>query len=401
LDIPTMYEQYVMNTYRRDPQKTLVIKEGRGARVRDERGGEYLDFVGGLAVNALGHSHPRVVEAIRHQAEALIHTSNLYYTEPQAKLACRLSENSLGGKVFFANSGAEANETAIKAARKYAKNNISANRHTFVTALGSFHGRTLATVTATGQEHHQKDFDPLPAGFIYAPFNDADAFERAVNEETCAVMVEPVQGESGVHVAEKDFLRALRRICDENGLLLIFDEVQCGVGRTGTLWAYQDYGVEPDIITSAKALGGGMPLAAAIFNPKISSALGPGDHASTFGGNPVSCSAALAVMEVLLDDGLLQEVNAKSEFILGEIKRIREQLPGVVKGVRGKGLILAMELDGLNAAAVQAGCQSKGLLVNAIRESTVRILPPFIIDEQDVQQFASIFMETLQEITGS
>ncbi len=396
MDIQTMYENFVMNTYKRDPRKTLLIKRGSGARVWDENGKEFLDFVGGLAVNALGHCHPRVVEAIKQQADELIHTSNLYYTENQAELARRISKSSLKGQVFFSNSGAEANEAAIKAARKYVKDNYGKERYKIITALRSFHGRTLATITATGQERFQKGFEPLPEGFVYAPFNDLEAFKGAVDDETCAIMVEPLQGEGGVYTAEKEFIQGLRQLCDENNLLLIFDEVQSGMGRTGTLWAYEQYGVEPDILTSAKALGGGLPISATVCKPEVSSALGPGDHASTFGGNPVACRAALAVMGALLDEGLLAEVNRKSESLQDKLNKISSDLPGVIKEIRGRGLILGIELNGIDAPSVQMECQEKGLLVNAIGENTIRILPPYVISEEDMEEFARILKETLE-----
>ncbi len=399
MDIKELDSRYVLNTYGRQPEATLRIEKGSGSRVWDDKGKEYLDLVTGLAVNSLGHCHPKVVEAIQEQAETLMHTSNLYYTAPQAQLAQRLAENSLGGKVFFANSGGEVNEAAIKLARKFYREQSGEDRYQIITAENSFHGRTMATLTATGQTRYQKDFQPLLEGFHYAPFNRLDAFSELVGEKTCAVMIEPVQGEGGVYPADPEFLRGLRRLCDEKGLLLIFDEIQCGVGRTGSLWAYQEYGVEPDILTSAKALGGGLPLGAMICREELAAGLGPGDHASTFGGNPVSCRAALAVLQVLLQEGLLAQVKARGEEFREKLRDIDKSCPGTIKEIRGQGLMLGIELHEPRAKEVQRTCMEKGLLVNAIGERIIRLLPPFVITSQEVNTFARIFQESLE--TGS
>ena len=399
MDIKETDARYVLNTYGRQPETNLLISRGSGSQVWDEEGKEYLDLLTGLAVNALGHAHPRVVRAIQEQAETLLHTSNLYYTAPQAELAQVLSENSLKGKVFFANSGAEVNEAAIKMARKHGKSAHDKPAYKIVTARGSFHGRTLATITATGQPHHQKGFDPLVEGFVYAPFNDLPAFKEAVDEETCAVMVEPVQGEGGVHPADPAFLQNLRQLCDEKGILLIFDEIQCGLGRTGSLWAYEDYGVEPDILTSAKSLGGGLPLGAMICREEIASCLGPGEHASTFGGNPVACKAALAVWEELLQEEgrLIKEVAQKGEYIQEELRRIDSASPGLIKEVRGKGLMLAVEMQEKWAKPLHEDLQQKGFLVNSMGEQVIRILPPLTITQAEIDSFIRAFHESLNE----
>jgi len=384
--------RYVLNTYGRQPDINLFITKGAGSNVWDDEGKEYLDLVTGLAVNSVGHCHPRVVKAIQEQAETLLHTSNLYYSAPQAELARVLAENSLQGKVFFANSGAEVNEAAIKLARKYSK-----DPYRIITAWRSFHGRTLATITATAQPRFHKGFDPLVEGFDYATFNDLNSFEQLVTEQTCAIMVEPVQGEGGVYPADPDFLRGLRRLCDEKGLLLIFDEIQCGMGRTGSLWAYQDYQVEPDILTCAKALGGGLPLGAMVCREELSSGLGPGEHASTFGGNPVSCRAALAVFEVLLEEGLLEQVNEKGTLIREQLEQICRQLPGAIKEVRGKGLLLAIELQEPVAKQLQRELQQKGFLVNSMGDQVIRLLPPLIINQEEIYSFVKAFKEVLKE----
>jgi len=388
--------RYVLNTYGRHPEANLLICKGNGTRVWDDNGKEYLDLVGGLAVNALGHCHPKVVDAIKEQAETLIHTSNLYYNDPQARLARVLANSSLKGKVFFCNSGAEANEAAIKMARKYSQECLGQRRYQIITALRSFHGRSLATISATAQSHYHKGFEPLVEGFIYAPFNDLDAFKRAAGKETCAIMVEPVQGEGGVYPADPDFLKGLRQLCDENGILLVFDEIQCGMGRTGSLWAYQEYGVEPDILTSAKALGGGLPIGALMCREKVSSGLGPGDHASTFGGNPVTCRAALAVMEALLDDGVLDRVKTVSALFLEELGRVQEEIPGSIEEIRGKGLMIAMETHEPGAKQLQKELLKKGFIVNSLGNHVIRLLPPLVITEEEITSFVAALKEILK-----
>lgn len=390
-------KKYIINTYNRSPENNPLAVRGRGTLLWDESGKQYLDFVGGLAVNAFGHAYPPVVSAAREQMERIIHTSNLYYTAPQVKLAKYLVENSALDKTFFCNSGAEANEAAIKLARKYSKLRAGENKFEIITAQKSFHGRTLATLTATGQEKFQKGFEPLPPGFRYGRFNDLPSFQSQVNKSTCAIMVEPVQGEGGVYPAEKDFLRGLRRLCDDNNLLLIFDEVQCGMGRTGKLFAYEHYGVEPDIMTLAKALGGGFPIGAMLCREEVASGFSPGDHASTFGGNPVICAAALAVMEGLLQEGFLEDVAGKGAYFLEKLKLLKDKFPDAVQEIRGKGMILGMELKS-SGREVQQHCQEKGLLINCIGEKILRFLPPLNVRGEEIDSALNILQDAMTEV---
>ena len=383
--------RYIMNTYNRQEDRTLVLVKGAGSRVWDNKGKDYLDFVGGLAVNILGHCHPDVVAAICFQAGELIHASNLYYTRPQAELARVLVEHSAGDRVFFANSGAEFNEAAIKLARKF----HYPRRYKIITARRSFHGRTLATVAATGQQKYQQGFAPLPDGFSYARFNDLASFEELVDGETAAIMIEPVQGEGGIHVAAPDFIRGLRELCDRTGLLLIFDEVQCGLGRTGRLWAYENWGAAPDIFTTAKGLGGGLPIGAMLARSGVAEVFKPGDHASTFGGNPVACRAALAVLELLLKDSFLEQVRNKGSLFMAGLRRQVTLFPGLVREARGLGLMAALELREPLAGAAQQRCQERGLLVNAIGDNILRFLPPLIALEEELEQALAILEQVL------
>ncbi|CEP66775.1 Aminotransferase class-III [Moorella glycerini] len=388
-------EKYVMRTYGRYP---LALVRGEGAWVWDADGREYLDFVGGLAVNSLGHCHPRVVAAIREQVGKLIHCSNLYWIEPQVELAQLLVENSALDKVFFCNSGAEANEAAIKLARKYAKEHRGPESYEIITMRRSFHGRTLATLTATGQEKFHRGFAPLPAGFKYVPFNDLASLRAAVGPRTCAVMLEPVQGEGGVYAANKDYLQAVRALCDDEGLLLIFDEVQCGLGRTGYLFAYQYYGVEPDIMTLAKALAGGVPIGAMLAKEKAAAAFGPGDHASTFGGNPLATAAGVAAFKALLEEGLVENARVLGEYFYQELERLAREFPQLTE-VRGRGFLLGIEIDG-PADAVVAACQERGLLINSLHGHVLRFLPPLTISKDEIDRAIAILKEALQEVLG-
>ncbi|HUL38310.1 MAG TPA: aspartate aminotransferase family protein, partial [Thermodesulfobacteriota bacterium] len=333
-------EKYVANTYARYP---ILLVRGKGTRVWDLEGKEYLDFVSGLAVCNLGHCHPKVVKAIRDQAEKLIHVSNFYYIEPQIQLASLLCKHSFADKVFFCNSGAEANEGAIKLARKYAKEKTGENRYEIITMERSFHGRTLATLTATAQEKFHKGYEPLMPGFKYVPFSDIKAVKNAIDSKTCAVMVEPIQGEGGVNCPTEGYLKALREICDEKGLLLIFDEVQVGMGRTGKLFAYEHDGVEPDMLTLAKSLAGGVPIGALLIRKGIAESFKPGDHASTFGGNPLATAAGIAALTTILEEGMLENCQKVGEYFFSRLEKIGEKF-SFIKEVRGKGLILGMEL---------------------------------------------------------
>lgn len=388
--------RFIVNTYNRRPGINLAVERGKGSFVWDEQGRRYLDLVGGLAVNLIGHCHPAVVEAVQDQVGRLIHTSNLYYTAPQSRLAKLLAENSVGDRVFFGNSGAEANEAAIKLTRKYYRTR-GENRYKFITAFRSFHGRTLATVTATGQARYQQGYEPLVEGFAHAEFDDLSSFAALVDRETAAIMLEPVQGEGGVYVAGENFMRGLRELCDREGLLLIFDEVQCGLGRTGWLWAYERYGVEPDILTTAKGLGGGLPIGVMLAREEIAAAFKPGDHASTFGGNPVACNAACAVLQVLLETGFLEEVQTKGRTWEKELHRLAQCFPDLIAEVRGLGLISALELRRPVAAAMQHRCQEAAVLVNAIGETTLRFLPPLTITAAEMELGLQVLKSVLEE----
>ncbi|AOQ25261.1 Acetylornithine aminotransferase [Moorella thermoacetica] len=388
-------EKYVMRTYGRYP---MALVRGEGARVWDADGKEYLDFVSGLAVNSLGHCHPRVVEAIREQVGRLIHCSNLYWIEPQVELARLLVENSALDKVFFCNSGAEANEAAIKLARKYAKEHRGPESYEIITMRRSFHGRTLATLTATGQEKFHHGFAPLPPGFRYVPFNDLSSLRAAVGPRTCAVMLEPVQGEGGVYAANKDYLQAVRALCDDEGLLLIFDEVQCGLGRTGYLFAYQYYEVEPDILTLAKALAGGVPIGAMLAKERAASAFAPGDHASTFGGNPLATAAGVAAFKALLQEGLVENARVLGQYFYQQLEGLVREFPQLIE-VRGRGLLLGVEIDG-PAGEVVAACQERGLLINSLHGHVLRFLPPLIVTREDIDRAVTILKEALHEVLG-
>ena len=391
LEIIAQCNKVIIGTYRRQP---VVLVKGSGARVWDSDGKEYLDFVAGIAVCSLGHSNPKVVAALQRQAELLTHVSNLYYTVPQIDLAGMLVENSFADKVFFCNSGAEANEAAIKLARKYAHDNLKGDRYEILTMRGSFHGRTLAAITATAQEKFHVGFAPLPEGFRYVPFNDVRALEKAIRKKTCAVMVEPIQGESGVQMPSPDYLKGVRQTCDDRGLLLILDEVQTGMGRTGKLFAHEHFGIRPDIMTLAKALGNGYPLGALLTTDQVASAFGPGTHASTFGGNPLGMAAGIAVLRALLEDGILgnsREVGAYLRERLGELKKKHF----MIQEVRGLGLMVGMDLTIDGAASVQR-CLERGLLINCAGEHILRFVPPLTISKDDVDRAVKILDEALE-----
>ena len=385
-------DQYLMNTYARTP---ISIVRGRGSRVYDLEGREYLDFVAGIAVNALGHAHPDLVAAIQKQAQQLLHASNLYYTEPQTKLAKALVEHSFAKKVFFCNSGAEANEAAIKLARRYAHQKYGAERYEIITMLQSFHGRTMATLTATGQEKVQKGFEPLVPGFTYAPFNNLSAVEQAVSSKTAAVMLEPVQGEGGVHVADKSYLQGLRELCRSRDILLIFDEVQTGMGRTGTLFAYEHFGVAPDIMTLGKGLGGGLPIGACLATDEAAAAFVPGTHASTFGGNPLTCAAGLAVVRTLLDGRLLEQGRRMGEYLGKGLQDLKDRLP-IVKEVRGLGLLQGMELT-VDGKSVVTDCLARGLLINCTVDRVLRFVPPLVITQAEIDRLLDVLSQVLSK----
>jgi acetylornithine/N-succinyldiaminopimelate aminotransferase len=377
--------KYLMQTYSRQP---LSIVRGRGSKVYDLEGREYLDFVAGIAVNILGYGHPDLVQAIQRQAAQLIHTSNLYYTEPQVKLARLLVDHSFADRVFFCNSGAEANEAAIKLARRYGHERYGAARYEIITMKNSFHGRTLAMVTATGQEKVQKGFEPLMPGFAYAPFNDFTAIESLVTERTAAIMLEPIQAEGGVHVADREYLRNLRQLCTQKDILLIFDEIQTGMGRTGTLFAYEQLGVQPDIITLAKGLAGGVPIGACLAKNAVAAAFTPGSHASTFGGNPLACAAALAVCHVLLEGPVLENAKRMGEYLAKGLADCKSRFR-VVQEVRGLGLLQGMELT-IDARTVVADALARGVLLNAANEHVLRMVPPLIITQPEIDRLLDL-----------
>jgi len=372
--------EHVMHTYSRLP---VAFVKGKGTRLWDTDGKEYLDLVSGIGVAAAGHCHPKVVAAIRKQAEELIHTSNLYYIAPQAELAQRLYELSGGYKCFFCNSGAEANEAAIKLARRYAKLRHGEGCYEIISAIGSFHGRTYGAMTATGQEKYHAGFEPLVGGFKYVPFNDIDAVQEAINERTCAIILEPIQGESGVRIPDDDYLPSIAELCERHDILLILDEVQTGLGRTGKLWAHEHYGIKPHIFTLAKAIAGGVPMGVMLAKPDVAEAFEPGCHASTFGGNFLACAAALAFLDVLIEEGLVENAAAMGELMLSKLRTIAAK-SSLIKEVRGKGLMLAIEFNNDVAKSVQSKLLEDGLIVNAIGERIIRMLPPLIITEDEI-----------------
>ena len=374
-------DRYMFNTYSRFP---ITLVRGEGCRVWDEEGKSYLDFVGGIAVCALGHSSPIVTKALEEQSRMLVHVSNLFYTKPQIELARLLVENSFADRVFFGNSGAEANEAAIKLARKYAKDNMGDGKHVIICMDNSFHGRTMATLSATGQEKVRKGFDPLLSGFKFVPFNDVEAIAEAVDDATCAVMLEPIQGEGGVVVPDTTYLKEVRNLCDERGILLIFDEVQVGMGRTGKLFAHEHYGVYPDIMTLAKALGNGLPIGAMLATEKLSQSFGPGTHASTFGGTPLVTAVAGAVVRSILENGLLEHCREMGEYFRGRLQALVDKYDFVTE-VRGLGLIIGLELN-VEGSPVVSQCLDKGFLINCTQDRVLRFLPPLIVERDEIDQ---------------
>jgi predicted acetylornithine/succinylornithine family transaminase len=376
----TRADRVLMNTYARQP---LTLVRGHGVWVEDSDGRELLDLVAGIAVNVLGHAHPALLNALHDQAERMIHTSNLYYTEPQVELGEMLVASAFPSRVFFCNSGAEANEGAIKLARKWgAMHKDGASQ--IVCAEGAFHGRTLGALTATATKRYQEPFKPLAAGFSRVPFNDLAALEQAIDDATCAVMLEPIQGESGIHALDTGFLRRLRRLCDERNVLLILDEVQSGMGRTGAWWAHQHDGVAPDVMTVAKGLGGGVPIGAILSAPRAD-IFEPGDHGATFGGNPLACAAGIAVIDTVNEHRLLDHVVTVGDYFIESLKTLAaEGFP--VAGLRGRGLMLGLALSQDIAPQVSAAALQCGLIVNAIGARTLRIVPPLIITREEIDE---------------
>ena len=384
-EIMKMTEDYVMNTYGRFP---MAFVSGKGARLTDADGREYLDFIAGLAVCNLGHCHPKVVAAIEEQARNLLHTSNLFHIAPQARLAELIAKNSFAGKSFFCNSGAEAVEAAIKLARKYFSSKGESHRYQIISMEKSFHGRTMAAMAATGQKKVQEGFEPLLEKFTYVPFGDSDAVKSAINENTAALLVEPIQGEGGVNMPKLNYFQEVREICNEAGVLLIMDEVQTGMGRTGKLFGYEHHDIEPDIMTLAKALGSGVAVGAMVATDEVAEAFTQGSHASTFGGNFLAMAAAIAAMEVTLEDGFLERSVEVGNYLRGQLRVLKSKY-GFIDEIRGVGLMVAMELT-MPGAPVVKDCLDKGLIINCTAEKVLRFLPPLIITNDDVDEMIEI-----------
>lgn len=366
-------------------QQPIVLERGQGARVWDADGRSYLDLLGGIATCALGHCHPEVVAAVKAQLDKLWHVSNVFYSEPQIELATRLTALSGLPRAFFCNSGAEANEALLKLARKVMKDRGQPERVEILTFDNSFHGRTLATVTATGQPKYQQGFEPLPPGFKHVPYGDLDAVRKAVGKQTAAILVEPIQGEGGVRPAPEGFLKALRALCDEQGILLMIDEIQTGMGRTGKMFAFQHEGIQPDAISLAKALGNGLPIGAMLCGEELGKSLTPGTHGSTFGGNPLAASAANVVVRIVSQPEMLREVAEKGEYLLSRARELQQRLPSVIREVRGKGLLVGIELN-QPVAPFLAQCREQGLLLNAAGEKTLRFAPPYIVTREELDE---------------
>jgi len=385
-------DKHLMAFTKRQP---VALVRGEGSRVWDSDGKMYLDFTGGISVTALGHSHPKVVGTLREQAATLLHVSNIFHIPQQAQLAQLLCEHSFADRVFFSNSGAEANETAIKLARKWAKEHGASDRGDIISMRGGFHGRTLATVTATAQEKYHHGFEPLPGGFKYVAYNDLKALERAIDSHTAAVLVEPIQGEGGIIVPDDGYLPGLRKLCDEAGILLILDEIQTGMGRTGRLWAYEHSGVAPDIMTLAKALANGVPIGATLATESVAGAFTPGSHGSTFGGNPLATAVGVTVFATLLEDKLADRAARMGRVLEQALAAIRAKYPKVVKEVRGRGLLMGLDLATPVGDVVNA-CRERGLLVLTAGDNTLRLAPALIVDEKEIAEGSSIIDKALE-----
>ncbi|MHB1397247.1 MAG: acetylornithine transaminase [Trichloromonadaceae bacterium] len=378
-------ERVIMKTYGRYP---IVPVRGAGCELWDADGKRYLDFLAGVAVNNLGHCHPRVVKAIQQQAATLIHCSNYYQIPQQIELAELLCAHCFADQAFFCNSGAEANEAAIKLARKYSRETFGPERYRIITAAESFHGRTMATVSATGQEKVQRFFDPLLHGFSHVPFNDLGALTAAISPETCAIMLEPIQGEGGINVPSVEYMRGVRQLCDEHNLLLIFDEVQTGLGRTGKLFAHEHFGVTPDIMTLAKALAGGAPIGTMLARAEVAAAFTPGTHGSTFGGNPLMSAAALAAVQTLLEEGLLDQAMSRGAYLTMKLNQLKARYPFVLE-VRGIGLMIGMGLSIPGGEIVKTG-HERGVLLNCTHDTVLRFVPPLTVSEAQIDEMIGI-----------
>lgn len=379
---------YVLNTYTRTP---VVFVKGKGSYLWDEEGKRYLDFFPGWAVSGLGHCHKRVVNAVSRQLRDIIHVSNNYYSKGQAQLAERLSKSSFGGRVFFCNSGAEANEAAIKLARAYG---AGEGRYKIITMEKSFHGRTLATLSATGQEKVKKGFGPLPEGFVHVPFNDINAVKEAVDDITVAVMIEPIQGEGGINIADEDYMRELKALCNAKNILLIFDEVQSGMGRSGKLFAYQHYSILPDVMTLAKSLGGGLPIGAMVVADKFVDFLKPGMHASTFGGSPIVSAAANAVLDAIEKEKLLDNANRMGDYLFKQLSRLKRRYPKLINNIKHKALMIGIELN-VDGKEIVEGCFNKGLLINCTQGNILRIMPSIAVKKGEINKAIKILSEVI------
>ncbi|OEU66185.1 MAG: acetylornithine aminotransferase [Desulfobacterales bacterium PC51MH44] len=389
-DIIQKADQVIAKTYKRFP---IVIVRGKGCTLWDTEGRSYIDFVAGIAVCNLGHAHPRVSKALSKQADTLLHVSNLYYTKPQVELATWLTENSFADRAFFGNSGAEANEAAIKLARKYFKENGESKRYRIISMEKSFHGRTIATLSATGQDKIKKGFEPVLEGFDYVPFNDIDALRNKIDPVTCAVLIEPIQGEGGVRCPGPEYLKAVRQTCDQTGVLLIFDEIQTGMGRTGKLFAYEHFGIEPDIMTLAKALGNGLPIGAMLAKEHVADAFGPGSHASTFGGTPVITAASLEVVKVLSEENVIEHCLNVGAYFKERLLGLKKKHASIAD-VRGIGLLLGMKLK-IEGDPIVTVCMQKGFLINCIQGNILRFIPPLTIKEEEIDALVACLDEVL------
>ncbi|HKK59282.1 MAG TPA: aspartate aminotransferase family protein [Salinivirga sp.] len=381
-------QQHYLQTFKRYP---VTLERGQGARVWDVEDNEYIDALGGIAVNSLGHNHPALVKAIQEQASKLIHISNFYLSEPQVKLSEKLTTLSGLDRVFFSNSGAESVEGAIKIARKYAHSKGKGGE--IISFEGSFHGRTLATI-ATGKAQMQKGFEPIPAGFHQIPAGDMKKLRETASNLTAAIIIEPIQGEGGINVADVDFMHDLREFCNENDIVLIFDEIQCGIARTGKMLAWEHYGVKPDIITLAKGLGGGVPIGAILSNQKVSDAIDFGDHGTTFGGNPLSTAAALATLETIEQDNLVQEAHEKGAWLVERIQALNEIS---IKEIRGKGLMIGIEFN-FETKPLVAKMLERGVLANATAGNVLRLVPPLVITYDEMEKVVEVIKQSLKEI---
>jgi predicted acetylornithine/succinylornithine family transaminase len=394
-EIINLTQQYVMPTYKRLP---VAFVRGEGCYLYDAEGKRYLDWLAGIAVNGLGHGHPKIAQILAAQAAKLVHTSNLFYVQSQAELARALCESSFADQVFFCNSGAEANETAVKLARKFQKKQKGPNAFEIIAMEQSFHGRTIGMISATGQEKIKRGFEPLLPGFRHVPFDDLPALRAAISPKTCAVLLEPVQGEGGVRFPGETYLRDVRELCRKNGALLILDEVQTGLGRTGKLFAYQHFGIEPDIMTLAKSLGTGLPIGACLATKNAASAFEPGDHASTFGGNFLVCEVAKAFVEILLKEGLLERIEKVGKHFLARLQELKKKFP-VIQEVRGRGLMLGAALSTPGAPLVLEGLK-RGLILNCTQDTVLRFVPPLIITEKEIDEGIGILEGILADAGG-